>query len=138
MSLPATTCNTSTPLVFSIDHHWKQPGHTFSFHPEKLEEGRQTVKGLIPILIHKLGAEDKIRSFFTPCAFQEGKDLLFDPITGAVSSIANRDLASIFDDYDEMSAIQGHSAPVANSGTQIFGQRMGAALSGPTTTTSPL
>jgi hypothetical protein len=127
MSIPTTTGNTSTPLVFSIDRRWKQPGYMFSFHPDKLEEGRRTVKGLILILIHKLG-EEPIKPFFTPRALLEGKDLLFDPITGAISFIADRDLASIFDDDDEMSTIQ-LLVPAGHQDTaQISGQRMTSAL----------
>jgi hypothetical protein len=78
MSLAAHTGNSSTPLAFSIDKKWKQQGYNFSFHPDKLEEGRRMVKGLIPILLHKY-SEEQIRPFFTPRAFRSGKDLTYDP-----------------------------------------------------------
>jgi hypothetical protein len=59
MSLAAHTGNSSTPLAFSIDKKWKQQGYHFSFHPDKLEEGRRMVKGLVPILLHKYTVKHK-------------------------------------------------------------------------------
>jgi hypothetical protein len=86
------------------------------------------VKGLIPILLHKF-REEQIRPFFTPRAFQAGKDLQYDPVTGAVSSRADRDLNLIFDGDDEMSTLTlTPSDTVTTAGAQIFGQRMADTL----------
>jgi hypothetical protein len=93
MATPATTGNTATPLVFSIDRKWQQTGYNFSFHLDKLDDGNRLVEGLIPILLYQYG-EEQLKPFFTPRAFAVGKHLQYDPITGTVSSTADRDLDS--------------------------------------------
>jgi hypothetical protein len=128
MAIPATTGNTDTPLVFSIDRKWKQTGYNFSFHPDKLDEGRRLVRGLIPILLHSY-SEDQLKPFFTPRTFAAGKHLTYDPVTDAVSSTADRDLNSIFDGDDEMASIvPGKEAMDDAPGGQVFGQQLTTAL----------
>jgi hypothetical protein len=118
MSIPATTGNISTPLVFSIDRRWKQPA-------DVLLSSKYT-RGWPPDC---QVPDPHPHSFFTPRALlEEGKDLLFGPITGTVSSIANRNLAYIFDGDDDMSTIQLLAPAGHQDTTQIFGQRMTSAL----------
>ena len=130
MQIKASSGTRETPLIYAIDRRWNRNGYNFSFHPEKYDEGCRKVKGLVSILLDSY-SEEQISGFFSPRAMKEGKQLEYDPTTGAVSSADDRELTSLLGAEDEMASLQlnqqsQYHAEIGNETT--FGNRRGISL----------
>ena len=90
-------------IFSSIDRKWNGQGYNFSYHPKFGDEGPVTIRGLYPRLHHNYG--DRINRFFTPSAVMEGKNMTYDPITQAVSSMADETINDLMDADPDMEFI---------------------------------
>ena len=88
------------PIFSSIDRKWNGQGYNFSYHPKFSDEGPVTIRGLYPRLHHNYG--DGINRFFAPSAVKEGKNMTYDPITQAVSSMADETINDLMDADPDM------------------------------------
>lgn len=88
-----------TSLFSSIDKSWNQRGWVFQFHPRKNGVAQAMVKGLIARLAAKypdLGKEG-IQRYFTPEAILENEQMIWDPKSKTMTSLADKAVDKLMD-----------------------------------------